>query len=502
MTLFHHDSLYYSEKVKQKEVSVTELVERALHNIEHYDDMNAVVHIQKDRALRTAQEMDKVLSTLSSEEIKTLPPFYGVPIVVKDLGQEEEGIKATNGSYLFKDYIAKTSSNFVTRLIDNGFVIVGRTNVPEFGFKMVTDSDLFGNSYAPFGRALSSGGSSGGAAAALKAGLVPAASGSDGGGSIRIPASFNGLIGLKPTRGRVTSGPGSYRQWQGASIDFFLTKSVRETYELLKMMDVQPSAAPYIAPPLNLRELTPPKKRLKIAYSAESPIGSKVNDEAVKSLDYTVEVLKSLGHEVVEDTVSIDGQKAIHSYFTMNMVETASMFKSMEQSLVREITKDDVELISYGMYYAGLKVPGWMYTQSLSYWDTLSEQYHQFLDDNGYDFYLTPTMNGPTLDIDEFKPSDEAFKKLENIESLSDDEVSHIFEDVFKTSSAYSPYTWTLNLTGQPAISLPLYNTDEGLPVGSMFIARKGEEDKLLQLALEIENAGRLDAKVFHPKKR
>lgn len=500
MTLFNHDSLYYSEKVKQKEVSVTELVERAIYNIEHYDDMNAVIHIQKDKALNTAKDMDKKLERLSYENIKELPPFFGVPLLVKDLGQEEAGIKATNGSKLFKDYIPKNSSNFVKQLIEHGFVIVGRTNVPEFGFKMITDSELYGNSYSPFGQPLTSGGSSGGAAAALKRGLVPASSGSDGGGSIRIPASLNGLIGLKPTRGRTTSGPGSYRQWQGASIDFFLTKSVRETYELLKVMDNQPIASPYLPPKLDLNGLSKPKERLKIAYSYESPIGSEVNQSAIDSLNDTVKKLKKLGHEVVEDTVPVDGQQAIHSYFTMNMVETAAMFKDMEKALGRDIKKDDVELISYGMYHAGLRVPGWMYTQSLNYWDTLSDLYHRFLDDNNYDFYLTPTMNGPTKDINAFTPSKESIEKLQNIENLSDEETSHIFEEVFKVSSMYSPYTWTINLTGQPAISLPLYETKDGLPIGSMFIARKGEEDRLLELAYELEDTGYIKSNIHETK--
>src|SRR5699024_12657044 len=131
-------------------------------------------------------------------------------------------------------------------------------------------------------------------------------------------------------------------------------------------------------------------------------IGSEVNQSTIDSLNDTVEKLKKLGHEVVEDTVPVDGQQAIHSYFTMNMVETAAMFKDMEKALGREIKKDDVELISYGMYHSELRVPGWMYTQSLNYWDTLSELYYRFIDDNIYDFYLRLTINVTTNDINSF----------------------------------------------------------------------------------------------------
>ena len=491
MSLFTHDATYYSNQIKRREVTATELVERAFKNIKSLDDkLNSVIHLQEAEAFEKAKSYDEHILSLSDKERATLPHFYGVPILIKDLGQSEEGQPAINGSKLFKDNIAKSTDNFVQAIIDAGYIIVGRTNVPEFGFKGLTDPELFGHTYSPIGYGLSSGGSSGGSGAAVKAGFVPIATAGDGGGSIRIPASFNGLIGLKPTRGRIVTGPDGYRSWQGASVDFVLTKSVADTFETLKLTSKQVLESPYLAPNQLPETITATDKKLRIAYSHKSPVGSEIEQDAIDALCKTVEILKSLGHELVEDAPVVDGARAMETYFLMNMVETAAMFKGMEQSIGREITKDDVELVSYGMYRAGVRVKGWQYVHALNSWDQLSAQYHQFLDENNYDFFLTPTINGTSVPVDAFDINDDIRDRLDRIDELEDEEAFGIFGELFTDSLAKIPYTQHANLTGQPALSLPLYETKDKLPIGSMFVARKGEEAALLELALQIENAG------------
>ena len=164
--------------------------------------------------------------------------------------------------------------------------------MPEFGFKNESDSDFTGSVKSPFDPKLNPGGSSGGAAAALKAGIVPIVTAGDGGGSIRIPASFNGLIGLKPSRGRTPVGPGSFRGWQGASIDFALTKSVRDTWNMLNVMQVEQYDAPFVLPKIQEKSLNPLNQKLNFAYSLESPIGQKVTDEAKNAVHLAIEKLK------------------------------------------------------------------------------------------------------------------------------------------------------------------------------------------------------------------
>lgn len=491
MSLFTHDATYYAKQIKQREVTAEKLVNQSFKNIKSLDHkLNSVIHLKEKEAKQLAKEMDEHLHSLSDEEIKKLPVFYGVPILIKDLGQNEKGQPSINGSKLFKDNIAGHTDYFVQAIIDAGFIIIGRTNVPEFGFKGLTDPELFGHTYSPVAKGLSSGGSSGGSGAALKAGFVPIATAGDGGGSIRIPASFNGLIGLKPTRGRIVTGPKGYRSWQGASVDFVLTRSIRDTWETLKATSNQVLASPYLAPNALPDEITTNNKKLKIAYSYDSPVGTEISEDAKDALINTVEILKSLGHELIEDKPLVDGERAMETYFQMNMVETAAMFKGIEHAIGRDITKDDVELVSYGMYKAGERVKGWQYTEALNFWDSLSATYHEFLDENNYDFFLTPTINGTTVPVDAFDLSDDIRERLNRIEELPDEEAFGIFGELFTDSLAKIPYTQHANLTGQPALSLPLYETKDKLPVGSMFVARKGEEAALLSLGLQIENVG------------
>src|SRR5699024_7568672 len=212
------DAIARADLVKKKEVSPKELVELSFHQLEKVNpSLNLAAHTRKKKALTEA------------ENIQEDSPFAGVPILLKDISQSLKGERLTSGSKLLKDVVSDHDSNLVKKIRDAGFIVEGHTTTPEFALKNITEAELHGPTRNPWNSEHSPGGSSGGSAAAIASGVVPLAGASDGGGSIRIPASFSGIFGLKPTRGKTPVGPGAGRQWQGASIDFVLSRSVRDS---------------------------------------------------------------------------------------------------------------------------------------------------------------------------------------------------------------------------------------------------------------------------------
>lgn len=497
--LFEKDATYYADQVKKKEMTVKALVEAALQNIENLNtQLNAVTHMQTEEALKNAEEYDRRLSSLSEEELETLPPFYGVPILLKDLGQGEAAQPGTSGAKLLKDFVVEETDHFVERILSGGFIVVGRTNVPEFGFKNETDAKLTGPANSPFNPDLNTGGSSGGAASAIKSGIVPIVTASDGGGSIRIPASFNGLIGLKTSRGRTPVGPGSYRGWQGASVHFALTKSVRDTWRMLKVMQVEQYDAPFVLPLIREEELEPLEQSLKLAYTFASPIGHEVTEDAKNAVRLAVNKLQGFGHEAEEKNPETDGIKAMRSYYIVNGVETASMVLGIEASLGRSVTIDDMETMSWALYRSGLKITGVEYAQVLAFWDQLTAQMEAFFEE--YDALILPSTNGPAFPHHQFRKSEDLLNKLKHIDDFDKETQQDLIWEMFQDSLDWTPFTQQQNLTGQPAISLPLYETDEGLPVGTQIWTKKGAEVLLMQVAKQFEDAGLLKTDIVKVK--
>lgn len=497
--LFEKDATYYAEQIKKQEVTVTELVERALKNIQALNPkLNAIIHTQQENALEEARNFDEALLALTEAEYQNLPPFFGVPILLKDLGQNEAGQPATSGAQLMDGFVPTETDNFVKQVLIGGFIVVGRTNVPEFGFKNESDSDFTGSVKSPFDPKLNPGGSSGGAAAALKAGIVPIVTAGDGGGSIRIPASFNGLIGLKPSRGRTPVGPGSFRGWQGASIDFALTKSVRDTWNMLNVMQVEQYDAPFVLPKIQEKSLNPLNQKLNFAYSLESPIGQKVTDEAKNAVHLAIEKLKEFGHKVSEKTPNTDGIRAMQTYYIVNGVETASMIEGIEAGMDRPINVDDMEPMSWALYRSGLNISGVDYSQVLALWDQLTATMEAFFEE--YDALILPATNGPAFPQNHFAQSDDMIEKLRNIDDYDKEMQQDLIWEMFQYSLAYTPFTQQQNLTGQAAISLPLYETAEGLPIGTQIWTKKGAEVLLLQIAKQLEDADALNTKIIEIK--
>lgn len=475
------DAVGLAEMVKKKEVTPKELIDLAFQRLEEVNpSLNAVIRTRKEKVYAEAQAL-----------VDVGQPFFGVPMLLKDISQAIEGESLSSGTALLLNNVADSDSNFVARLKEIGFLMLGQTNTPEFALKNITDPHLYGSTRNPWNVAHSPGGSSGGAAAAVASGIVPVAGASDGGGSIRIPAGFTGLFGLKPTRGRTPVGPGVGRQWQGASIDFVLSRTVRDSAALLDYLQVvQPEAA--FQTPLydgNYFDLTKsdPTKKYRIAYTTASPVRTDVSDEAVRSVLDMVKWLEDQGHEVVEEEAPVNGVELMKNYYIMNSGEMNHVIMSLEEALGREITVDDVELITWVLHKAGKNVTAAEYSASLAGWDHAAAQMAEF--HKRYDLYLTPTNAHPAPEIGQFKPTEEEAEEMKRVGRLSKSEQQKLVYEMFLPSLTYTPFTQLANLTGQPAMSLPTFMTRSGLPMGVQFVASKGREDQLIELAAQIERS-------------
>ncbi|MBJ8350219.1 amidase [Streptococcus zalophi] len=467
------DATQMAQNVHSKEVSPLELVKEAIQKTERINPkLNAITNERFEKALNEAKTRD------FSGKL-----FAGVPIFLKDLGQEQEGEPSTSGSKLFKDYRATASDYYVQKLEELGFIILGRTNTPEFGFKNISDSALHGSVNLPDDLSRNAGGSSGGAAALVAAGISPLAPASDGGGSIRIPASFNGLIGLKPTRGRIPVGPSSYRGWQGASVQFALTKTVRDTKNLLQGLQVYQIESPFPLPTLTKEDFQQKsKKPLKIAVQLDSPIGGLVSEDAKQAVKKAIAFLEQEGHYVtLIDKPVIDGIEAMQTYYLITSVETAAMFDRIEHFLKRPLTTDDMEVMSWALYQMGQNIAAKDYTKAISQWDQYSRLMALFHQE--YDVLLSPTTADVAPKHEQLLLTKQQLIRLENSEDVSLDEQKELVWDMFANSLDLTPFTQQANMTGQPSISLPVYRNEDKLAIGIQLTAAKGREDLLLSIA-------------------
>lgn len=450
------------DKLASGKITPTELVLKSIETIQAKDNqINAVVHTRFEAALE------------ESKQDYSQTVFKGIPILIKALGQNIEGMPSTAGSVLLKDVVSSSTHNFVEKLQSLGFIVLGQTNTPEFGFKNISDSKLYGHVKHPLNLKKTIGGSSGGAAAALVADYVPVVAASDGGGSIRIPAAYGGLVGFKPTRGAMPTGPNGHRGWQGASINFFITKTVADAELLFKHMHQNTIEAPF-----NYVSLPIQKKKLTIAYSDVSPVNSEVSNDAKKALHLLVEKLESMGHTLVNVAPVYDGMKLMESYYLVNGVETAAMIKGIK----KDVRIDDIELVSWVLYQYGLKIKGYEVVDALNYWDMVSETMHQF--HQTYDLFLLPTNAKPAPDFD-LKYQDEALlKRMAAIET--DPNPYEVVWTMFEKSLSYTPFTMLANITGQPALSLPIYTNEQGENMGVQIMGPKGSDVFILELARTI----------------
>jgi amidase len=477
-----HDAVALAALVKRGEITAQELLELALRQ--------SAVAQPKTNAICRLMERE------ARAQLKQQPegPFAGVPFLIKDCSQDYAGLPTTSGSRSMAGAVAPRHAHVVRRFLEAGLVIFGKTNLPEFALKGVTDSKLFGRAQNPWDFERTPGGSSGGAAAAVASGVVPMAAGNDGGGSIRIPAAYCGLFGLRPSRGRISSGPAEGEVWYGASAEGVISRSVRDTAAALDVMAGGEAGDPFVVarpnePYAELMRRDPP--RLRIGFSSVSPIGSEVHAEAVAAVADAAKLLQSLGHEVEEAAPEVDGAALAKSFLHIYFGQVSAF---VAQATATGARAADFELLTRLTATLGSATSSGALTAELRKWNEFARALARF--HARYDLLLTPTVAYPPIVHGQGDPSaaEQAVLNLLERTGLLGllarlGVLEGMVDKIARDSLQYVPFTQLANLTGTPAVSVPLHWTAEGLPLGVQFVARFGEEDRLLQLARQLEAA-------------
>jgi len=460
------DATAQAELVRRRQVSPRELVDAAIARIERLDPtLNAVIHpaFERARALATRGELGE-------------GPFRGVPFLMKDLGGAEAGRPNHAGLGVLKaaGWTEAEDAYLTRRFRAAGLISLGRTNTPELALLATTEPAAYGPTRNPWNIAHSAGGSSGGAAAAVAAGLVPLAHASDGGGSIRGPASMCGLVGLKPTRGRCSFGPTLGERWSGFSVEFALTRSVRDAATLLDAVAGPAPGDPYVAPapsrPYAL-EATASPGRLRIGIFAGPLRGIVLDPECERGLAATGALLRQLGH-VVEPAYppALDDPECVRAYVDIVAANTARALDACGERVGRPVTAADVEPLTWALAEMGRRRTAAEHLATLEYVHRFGRQLAAWWTE-GWDLLCTATQAAPP-------------PVLGWISSTPDEPLRALLR-----SAPYGVFTFPFNMSGQPAISLPLHMTSTGLPVGIQLVAAFGREDLLLQVAAQLEAA-------------
>lgn len=456
-----YDALGLADLVRTKAISPNELLEEAV--------VRALA--QDSRLNFIAQE----LYDYGRERIVTgLPegPFRGVPFLEKDLHMHIAGHKSGQGSRLYSNYVPDFTSELVKRHEDAGLVIFAKTTTPEFGLTGTTEINVKGPTRNPWNLAHSAGGSSGGAAAAVASGVVPLAHASDGGGSIRIPASACGLFGLKPSRGRVPMGPLRTEGWGGMSTNGAISRSVRDSAALLDVTQGIEAGSRYSAPPPDgtfLEQVSREPKALRIALMLSPISGAPVNPEIIAAVKQAAVLCESLGHNVEIAGPQVDAAALGEANFALISTALASDLDAFASSTGQTIGPDVLNPITLGFYNYGKQVPGTAVAKAHGTVQEVAVSVGRFMAD--YDVILSPVLADTTalLDLYDLNKTD--------------------FAAWGKAVGEYVPFTGLFNTTGQPSMSMPLSTSASGLPIGIMFTGRYGDEATLFQLAGQIERA-------------
>jgi amidase len=478
-----YDAMGLADLVRRNEVSGKELMEAAIARAEAVNPaINAIISPLYQQARAAAIEPEN-------------GRFGAVPFLLKDLLADVAGVPTSMGSRAFSDIPAAADSTLVKRFKASGLNILGKTNTPEFGLMGVTEPEAFGASCNPWDLAKTPGGSSGGSAAAVAAGIVPMASGGDGGGSIRIPAAYCGLFGLKPTRGRNPSGPNYGEYWDGATSEHVLTRSVRDSAAMLDLTQGAEPGSPSLLPASDsyLAAIKQAPRRLRIGYCSESPLGGEVAPQCLAAVEQTAELLQALGHHVEYRRPSIDGELLLNSYLTMYFGHTAADVARLRLQRGRHATSQ-LEDNSRFLALLGECLSAGDYVAARHQWFQLKQVmdvYHQ-----QFDLFMTPATAAMPAKIGQLSMT--PGKRLQtqianllgpNIARLMKKQLLAITQQEAKKNLDQTPFTQLANLTGQPAMSVPLYWSDQGLPCGVHFMAPFGDEKTLFQLAAELEAA-------------
>jgi amidase len=456
----NYDGLGLAKLIGDKQISPLELLHAVQQRVEALNPtVNALCHLFFDKA------------EAQIEQCSPEAPFRGVPFVLKDLGQNLTGTITSAGSRIWANNVADFDSTLVKRYKRAGLIIFGKTNSPELGITTTTESILFGQTRNPWNLGRTSGGSSGGAAAVVASRILPMAHGSDGGGSIRVPASCCGVFGFKPTRGRVPMGPIQFEGWNGCSHQHALTISVRDSAALLDVSTGAELGSPYFSPRPErpfIEELSVHPGQLRIALVIEPPNGTPLDPECKRGAIDAAKLCEGLGHHVEETVLPIENRMFIDAFITVVQVSVARILDDATSKLGRVIDERDVEPVTYAMMEAGNKVTSVAYSRAIAALHQVGlamAKFHQ-----SYDVILSPTLAKPPLPLGKL--------------SLSQPTMSW-----WKEISEFTPYTATFNASGQPSMSVPLHWTADGLPIGVLFSSRFGEDSTLFRLAVQLERA-------------
>ncbi len=471
------DATAHAALIASGEATATELVEASIERIEAHDtEINAVVMRWFERARHQANAFDELPSGAGHRST----PFAGVAFLLKDLGCNVAGLPVTSGNRAARDSppLARNDSNLTVRFREAGLITLGRTNSPEFGSLPVTEPEAYGPTRNPWNTGHTPGGSSGGAAAAVAAGMVPIAHASDGGGSIRIPASCCGLVGLKPSQGRVSMGP--ERDESGLSTQLCVSRSVRDTARMLDAVHGPGIGDSVIAPAPSrpyVEELDVDPGRLRIGLLDRHPIGGELHDDCVTAVRSAAALLEGLGHDVsLGHPPILDDAEFPRRFSAMWAALMAVGIDSLGQSLGRELTSDDVEAVNWAQRDYAAQLTASQYAMALAAVGQYRRHVQQWWAD-GWDLLLTPTLAAPPLPVgglfgdqgDEIDPANPAAAMLR--------------------AGKFVAFTPQFNASGQPAISLPLHWNEAGLPIGVQLVAAYGREDLLIRIASQLEAA-------------
>jgi amidase len=458
-----HDGLGLADLVARKQVKPEELVAAALQAVEKVNPkINAVL---------------QTLPTQSAESVRVgLPqgPFTGVPFLIKELVLHAKNVRCDMGSKFAQGFTPTEDTELMARFRRAGFVLVGTTQTPELGYNPTTETVLFGPVHNPWDLTRSAGGSSGGSGAAVAAGIVPLAHANDGGGSIRIPASCNGLVGLKPSRDRIPTGPDYGDPLCGLACEFIVSRSVRDSAALLDLVAGADVGAPGVlaspAQPYREQIKTPPDK-LRIAWTTTPTSGAKISPECENAVHGAVRLLEGLGHTLVEDRPRYDWEAFLANIHVIWTAFTTAMVDAAGAPLGRKPSPDNLEAVTLACYEDGKRYSAADLVNSMSYNNILSRQIGAFF--QNYDVFVTPTIAQPPAPLGELNQNRKGMTAMEWT------------QQVF----TYCPFTPAFNSTGQPAISLPLHWSTNGLPIGVQFVGHFGDEGRLLRLAAQLEQA-------------
>ncbi|MDD2201337.1 MAG: amidase [Firmicutes bacterium] len=480
---FHqYDGLGLAELVRKKDVTPLELVEEAISRIEAYNPkINAVIHKMYAKARERAKGK--------------LPEgsFTGVPFLIKDAMDTLEGEPTSSGTRIMRNVPQPHDSETVRRFRAAGLIFLGKTNLSELCLLPYTEPQAFGPTRNPWDLTRTPGGSSGGSAAAVAACMVPVAGGNDGGGSIRIPASCCGVFGLKPTRGRVPTGPDLGDPWRGLAQENVISRSVRDSAAMLDAIAGPDVGAPYWAPPVERpyrEEVTTEPGRLRIAFTSHPFMGKDVHEDCIKGLNHTAQLLEQLGHEVVEAAPEVDREAFSLSYLTVIAAETCAQVSSIIKLVGQKPSVLDFEPGTQALAALGKVISAGDYAKALNYLSASSRQIARFFE--AYDILITPTLAQSPVPIGSLQMS-KTESRIVRLQSRLNAawimKALHVIDILAKKTFDFMPYTAVFNVTGQPAMSVPLHWNEEMLPVGMQFAAGFGAEGTLFRLAGQLERA-------------